>query len=110
MGAHAPVELRIFLPAAAIVDDIGAIVVLAAFNCGEIHPGYLGAAAAVVVALALLSGSMIYLLAPYVFLGIALWAFVFAGHGWLIAAIVAGLAIGSRSASSSQPPRPCALT
>jgi hypothetical protein len=30
-------------------------------------------------------------------------------HGWLIAAIVAGLAIKSRSASPSQPPRPCAL-
>jgi hypothetical protein len=31
MGAHVPIELRVFLTAAAIVDDIGAIVVVAAF-------------------------------------------------------------------------------
>ena len=33
-----PVELRIFLTAAAIVDDIGAIVVVALFYSGELHP------------------------------------------------------------------------
>ena len=42
MGARVPVELRIFLTAAAIVDDIGAIVVVAVFYSGDIHPGYLG--------------------------------------------------------------------
>ena len=65
MGEYVPVELCIFRTAAAIVDDIGAIVVVAAFYRGEIHPGYLGAAAAVLVALAL-SRSMIYLLSPYI--------------------------------------------
>ena len=62
MGARVPVELRIFLTAAAIVDDIGAIVVVAVFYSGDIHPGYLAAAAAVVVALVLLSRSRVYLL------------------------------------------------
>ena len=38
MGARVPVELRIFLTAAAIVDDIGAIVVVALFYSGELHP------------------------------------------------------------------------
>ena len=46
MGARVPVELRIFLTAAAIVDDIGAIVVVALFYSGELHVGYLAAAAA----------------------------------------------------------------
>src|SRR5262249_27242286 len=76
MGARVPVELRIFLTAAAIVDDIGAIVVVAVFYSGEIHPAYLAAAAAVVVALALLSRSRVYLLTPYILLGVVLWAFV----------------------------------
>src|SRR4030095_6779446 len=49
MGARVPVELRIFLTAAAIVDDIGAIVVVAVFYSGDIHPSYLAAAAAGVV-------------------------------------------------------------
>lgn len=78
MGARVPVELRIFLTAAAIID-IGAIVVVAVFYSGDIHPAYLAAAAAVVVALALLSRSRVYLLSPYMLLGIALWTFVYAG-------------------------------
>ena len=63
----------------AIVDDTGAIVVVAVFYRGDIHPGYLAAAVAVVVALALLSWSRVYLLSPYILLGVALWAFVYAG-------------------------------
>jgi len=59
MGARVPVGLRIFLTAAAIVDDIGAIVVVAVFYSGDIQLGYLAAAAAVVVALALLSRSKV---------------------------------------------------
>ena len=38
MGARVPVELRIFLTAAAIVDDIGAIVVVALFYSGALAP------------------------------------------------------------------------
>jgi NhaA family Na+:H+ antiporter len=91
MGARVPVELRIFLTAAAIVDDIGAIVVVAVFYSGEIHPGYLAAAAAMVVALALLSRSRVYLLSPYILLGVALWAFVYAGglHATLAGVVLA---------------------
>ena len=37
MGARVPVELRIFLTAAAIVDDIGAIVVVALFYSGDLQ-------------------------------------------------------------------------
>jgi hypothetical protein len=48
------------------------------FYSGDIHPGYLAGAAAVVVALALLSRSKVYLLSPYILLGVALWAFVYA--------------------------------
>ena len=38
MGARVPVELRIFLTAAAIVDDIGAIVVVALFYSERAAP------------------------------------------------------------------------
>ena len=91
MGARVPVELRIFLTAAAIVDDIGAIVVVAVFYSGDIYPGYLAAAAAVIVALALLSRSRVYLLSPYILLGVALWTFVYAGglHATLAGVVLA---------------------
>ncbi len=46
MGRRVPVELRIFLTAAAIVDDIGAIVVVALFYSGALNFLYLGGAAA----------------------------------------------------------------
>ena len=51
LGERVPVELRIFLTAAAIVDDIGAIVVVAVFYSGDLHLGYLAAAAALTAAL-----------------------------------------------------------
>ena len=41
LGRRVPVELRIFLTAATIVDDIGAIAVVALFYSGELHTGYL---------------------------------------------------------------------
>jgi NhaA family Na+:H+ antiporter len=79
MGRRVPIELRIFLTAAAIVDDIGAILVIAAFYAGDLHLGYLAAAAALAAALALLSRAHVYSLAPYMLLGVALWACVHAG-------------------------------
>jgi len=78
MGQRVPVELRIFLTAAAIVDDIGAILVVAGFYSGELHFAYLGAAGIVVVLLALLNRARIYLVTPYVLLGVLLWICVHA--------------------------------
>src|SRR5690606_15877901 len=46
LGARVPVELRIFLTAAVIVDDLVAIAIVGAFYSGEIHLGYLAWAAA----------------------------------------------------------------
>lgn len=47
MGARAPVELRIFLTAASIVDDIGAIIVVAIFYSDDLRVAYLASAAAI---------------------------------------------------------------
>jgi Na+:H+ antiporter, NhaA family len=91
MGARVPVELRIFLTAAAIVDDIGAIVVVALFYSGELHGGYLAAAAVITGALALLNHAHVYRVMPYMLLGAALWACVHAGglHATLSGVILA---------------------
>lgn len=76
MGPRVPIELRIFLTAAAIVDDIGAIVVVAVFYSEDLHAGFLAAAAVTVLALALLNRSRVYTVTPYALLGLLLWAFV----------------------------------
>ena len=91
MGERVPVELRIFLTAAAIVDDIGAIVVVALFYSGDLHLGYLAAAVAIAGALALLNRSHVYRVMPYMLLGLALWACVHAGglHATLAGVVLA---------------------
>ncbi len=91
MGSRVPVELRIFLTAAAIVDDIGAIGVVAVFYSGALHLGYLAAAAAAVVVLAMLNRSHVYRTTPYILVGTALWAFVYAGglHATLAGVVLA---------------------
>lgn len=91
LGRRVSVELRIFLTAAAIVDDIGAILVVALFYSNELHAGYLIAAAAVTATLGLLNNWRVYRALPYVLLGIALWYFVHAGglHATLAGVILA---------------------
>ena len=93
MGARVPVELRIFLTAAAIVDDIGAIIVVAVFYSGDLHFGYLAAAVAITAVLALLNRSGIYRVSPYLLVGVALWACVYAGglHATLAGVVLAAL-------------------
>jgi Na+:H+ antiporter, NhaA family len=91
MGRRVPVELRIFLTAAAIVDDIGAIVVVAVFYSGDLRLDYLSAALAVTGALVVLNQSHVYRIAPYLFLGAVLWACVHAGglHATLAGVVLA---------------------
>ncbi|HUD96407.1 MAG TPA: Na+/H+ antiporter NhaA [Woeseiaceae bacterium] len=91
MGRRVPVELRIFLTAAAIVDDIGAIIVVALFYSGDLNVNYLGAALAITATLALFNRWRIYRVAPYALLGVVLWACVYEGglHATLAGVVLA---------------------
>ena len=91
MGPRVPIELRIFLTAAAIVDDIGAITVVAIFYSGDLHLGYLVGAMLVAGGLAMLNAAHVYRVTPYVVLGIALWICVHAGglHATLAGVVLA---------------------
>ena len=76
LGRRVPVELRVFLTAAVIVDDLVAIVVVALFYGGDISIPYLTAAAGITAALVLLNRIGVYRALPYAVLGIALWVCV----------------------------------
>jgi NhaA family Na+:H+ antiporter len=91
MGRRAPVELRVFLTAAAIVDDIGTILVIAVFYAADIQIGYLVAAAGALAALMLLNRAHVYLVTPYILIGLVLWAFIYAGglHATLAGVLLA---------------------
>jgi NhaA family Na+:H+ antiporter len=91
MGARVPVELRVFLTAAAIVDDIGAIIVVAIFYSDALNlPALLGALATVGF-LGLLNRWGVYRVTPYVLTGVVLWIFVHAGglHATLAGVLLA---------------------
>lgn len=91
LGRRVPVELRIFLTAAAIVDDIGAIGVVALVYSGDLAYDYLGVAGASVAALALLNRWRVYRVAPYALVGVVLWASVYQGglHATLAGVLLA---------------------
>jgi NhaA family Na+:H+ antiporter len=71
-----PIELRVFLTAAVIIDDIVAIAVIAFFYTGAIHTGYLMAGGAVAALLVALNRSGVYGALPYAIGGTFLWLFL----------------------------------
>src|SRR3546814_5203683 len=91
LGRRVPVELRIFLTAATIVDDIGAILVVAVFYSQGQQWGWLLAGLGVTALLALLNHIRVYRVAPYLLLGVVLWACVHAGglHATLAGVLLA---------------------
>ena len=91
MGARVPVELRIFLTAAAIVDDIGAIIVVAIFYSDALNVTALLGALAAVGFLVVLNRSSVYRVTPYVVTGVLLWVCVHAGglHATLAGVLLA---------------------
>ncbi|HJU04773.1 MAG TPA: Na+/H+ antiporter NhaA [Nitrospiraceae bacterium] len=76
LGDRVPVELRVFLTAAVIIDDLVAIIVIALFYSTEISMGYLVAAVAVTSLLAALNRWGVYRPLPYAVLGVILWVCV----------------------------------
>jgi Na+:H+ antiporter, NhaA family len=91
LGRRVPVELRVFLTAAAIVDDLGSIVVVAIFYSSTFDVAYLLGAVAITGALVVLNRSGVYRPMPYALLGVALWGCVHAGglHATLSGVILA---------------------
>jgi NhaA family Na+:H+ antiporter len=91
MGARVPVELRIFLTAAAIVDDIGAIIVVAIFYSDTLNVAALAGALAAVGFLVVLNRSGVYRVTPYLVTGVVLWSCVHAGglHATLAGVLLA---------------------
>jgi NhaA family Na+:H+ antiporter len=101
MGKRVPVELRIFLTAATIIDDIGAIAVVALFYSDTLHMGYLVAASAITALLALLNQWHFYRVALYLALGVLLWFCVHqAGVHATLAGVILALLMPTRPPSN----------
>lgn len=88
LGKKVPVSLKIFLAALAIVDDLGAIVVIAIFYTAQIHWDYLGLSALMVVILIILNRLNVVKHIFYLIPGVFLWYFM---HHSGIHATIAGV-------------------
>ena len=75
LGKRVPISLKIFLTALAIIDDLGAIVIIAFFYSGNIEVYYLLLMLAAVLVLVALNKFNIRAFIPYLFIGILLWEF-----------------------------------
>ncbi len=88
LGKRVPISLKVFLTALAIIDDLGAIVIIAFFYSGNIQIIYLLLMLAAVIILILLNKFKINIFLPYLIVGIFLWDFT---HQSGVHATIAGV-------------------
>jgi len=73
LGSRAPASLKVLLTALAVMDDLGAIIVIAIFYTAQFSLGYLLAALAVFASLVVLNRLRVMSLLPYLLGGVVMW-------------------------------------
>ena len=97
LGSRAPASLKLFLTTVAIVDDMGAVVIIALFYTAEMNLMALVAVAAIWLAMMALNRSKVHALWPYLLLAALLWyATLLSGVHATIAGVMAAFAIPFR--------------
>jgi len=76
LGKRAPISLKIFLMALAIIDDLGAIVIIAIFYTSELSTLAISVASACIVLLIILNRLGVTKKAAYIMIGVILWVSV----------------------------------
>jgi len=94
VGRHVPRSLRLFLLTVAVVDDIGAVVVIALAYTAHVEPFWLLGAAGVLAAMVTLNRAGVRRVAPYLLLAVALWWCVLnSGVHATVAGVLAALTV-----------------
>ena len=88
LGKRVPLSLKVFLTALAIIDDLGAIVIIALFYSGDLSIKYLSLMLLAFIILLIINKYDIKKFLPYLIVGIFLWDFT---HNSGIHATIAGV-------------------
>ena len=100
LGNRVPVALKVFLMTLAILDDVGAIVIIALFYTDNLAPVSLGIAGAALAGLLALNRSKVQSATPYLLVGLVLWASVLkSGVHATLAGVVLAFFIPRKAAS-----------
>ena len=88
LGKRVPLSLKVFLTALAIIDDLGAIVIIAIFYSGDLSIKYLSLMLIAFITLLVINKFNIKKFLPYLVIGLFLWDFT---HNSGIHATIAGV-------------------
>jgi len=88
LGKKVPLSLKVFLTALAIIDDLGAIVIIALFYSGDLSIKYLSLMLLAFITLLIINKFNIKKFLPYLVVGLFLWDFT---HNSGIHATIAGV-------------------
>ena len=75
LGSRVPISLKVFLTALAIIDDLGAIIIIAFFYTGDLSIKYLSLLLITFICLIFLNKFNVKKFLPYLFFGLILWFF-----------------------------------
>jgi len=92
LGSRVPISLKVFLTALAIIDDLGAIIIIAFFYSSELQYTYLLLMLLSFIFLLVLNKFGIKKFVPYLFVGIFLWFFT---HGSGIHSTISGVLLAT---------------
>ena len=92
LGSRVPISLKIFLTALAIIDDLGAILIIAFFYSGDLSISYLSLILISYIILLVLNKFSVKIFIPYLIIGLFMWFFTYKSG---IHATIAGVLLAS---------------
>jgi len=104
LGSRVPASLKVFLTAVAIIDDLGAIVIIALFYTEQLSATMLGAAAACLALLVAMNRGGVTRVDAYAVVGLVMWLCVLkSGIHATLAGVATALAVPMRRPDGASP-------
>ena len=104
LGSRVPLMLKVFLTALAIIDDLGAIIIIAVFYSSDLQWSYLGVALLLFVALLAINRINVNAVSIYLLIGMVIWYCLYqAGVHPTITGVLIAFALPFRDGGETSP-------